>query len=133
VANVAASCAWQRANTVRPAARTRQAGPVTPMMEEKMEARINTWLWDRGKVYKGDECIAEVVYALQIVQGTVGGVAQQDITGQVRVVEGKRNLIEEGALALQLSGGKWEFLASMAMGSGVYNVMGASGAGLAPN
>jgi hypothetical protein len=103
------------------------------MMEEKMEARINTWLWDRGKVYKGDECIAEVMYALQIVQGTVGGVAQQDITGQVRVVEGKQNLIEEGALALQLSGGKWEFLASMAMGSGVYNVMGASGAGLAPN
>ena len=98
-----------------------------------MEARINTWLWDRGKVYKGDECIAEVAYALQIVQGTVGGVAQQDITGQVRVVEGKRNLINEGALVLHLSGGKWEFLASIDMGSGVYNVMGASGAGLAPN
>jgi len=98
-----------------------------------MEARINTWLWDRGRVYKGDECIAEVVYALQIVQGTVGGVAQQDITGQVRVVEGKRNLINEGTLALQLSGGKWKFLASIDMGSGVYNVMGASRAGLAPN
>jgi hypothetical protein len=134
VANVAASCAWQRANTVRPAARTRQAGPVTPMMEEKMDARIGTRLWDRGKVYKDDERIAEVVYALQVVQETIDGVERQDITGQVRVVEGKRNLINEGALVLQFSGGrKWEFLASIDMGSGVYNVMGASGAGLAPN
>jgi hypothetical protein len=104
------------------------------MMEEKMDARIGTRLWDRGKVYKGDEHIAEVVYALQVGQGTVGGVEQQDITGQVRVVEGKRNLVEEGALVLQLRGGrKWEFLASIAMGSGVYKVMGTSKAGLAPN
>jgi len=99
-----------------------------------MEAGIGTRLWDRGKVYKGDECIAKVVYALQVVQGTAGSVEQQDITGQVRVVEGKRNLISEGALVLHLNGGrKWEFLASIDMGSGVYNVMGASGAGLAPN
>ena len=89
-----------------------------------MDARIGTRLWDRGKVYKGDEHIAEVVYALQIGQRTVGGVEQQDITGQVRVVEGKRNLIDEGTLILQLRGGlKWEFFASIDMGSGVYNVM----------
>jgi hypothetical protein len=101
---------------------------------EKMDARITTRLWDRGKVYKGDERIAEVVYALQIGQETVGGVEQHDITGQVRVVDGKRNLVDEGALILQLSGGrKWEFLASIDMGSGVYNVMGTSGAGLVPN
>jgi len=99
-----------------------------------MDARIGTRLWDRGKVYKDDERIAEVVYALQVVQETVDGVERQDITGQVRVVEGKQNLINEGALVLQLSGGrKWEFLASLDMGSGVYKVMGTSGAGLAPN
>jgi len=99
-----------------------------------MDAKIGTRLWDRGKVYKGDERIAEVVYALQVVQGTTGDVEQQDITGQVRVVEGKRNLVDEGTLTLQLSGGrKWEFFASIAMGSGVYNVIGASRAGLVPN
>ena len=99
-----------------------------------MDTSISRRLWDRGKVYKDDERIAEVVYALQVVQGTVGGAEQQDITGQVRVVEGKRNLVNEGALVLQLSGGhKWEFLASMDMGSGVYNIVGTSGAGLAPN
>jgi hypothetical protein len=68
------------------------------------------------------------------VQGTVGGVEQQDITGQVRVVEGKRNLANEGALTLRLGGGrKWEFLASIDTSSGVYNVTGTSGAGLVPN
>jgi hypothetical protein len=85
-------------------------------------------------VYKDDERIAEVVYALQVVQGTVSGVEQQDVTGQVRVVEGKRNLVNEGALVLHLSGGrKWGFLASIDRGSGVYNVTGTSGAGLVPN
>jgi len=99
-----------------------------------MDTSICTRLWDRGKVYKDDERIADVVYALQVVQGTVGGVEQQDITGQVRVVEGKRNLVNEGALILQLGGGRtWEFFASLDMGSGVYNVTGTSGAGLAPN
>jgi len=124
---------------------TRQRGPSgdmnvpgrpgkTPMMEKKMDAKIGTRLWDRGKVYKDDEHIAEVVYALQVVQETVGGAEQEDITGQVRVVEGKRNLVNEGALILQLGGGrKWEFFASLDMGSGVYNVMGTSGAGLVSN
>jgi hypothetical protein len=99
-----------------------------------MDTSISTRLWDRGKVYKDDERIAEVVYALQIVQGTVGGVEQQDITGQVRVVEGKRNLVNEGTLILQLGGGrKWEFFASIAMGSGVYNVIGTSRGGLVPD
>jgi len=85
-------------------------------------------------VYKDDERIAEVVYALQVVQETVDGVERQDITGQVRVVEGNRNLLNEGALVLKLSGGrKWEFLASIAMGPGVYNVIGASRAGLVLN
>ena len=109
---------------------TRQAGPATPMMEGKMEARFYTWLWDQGKVYKGDECIAKVAYALQVVQGTVGGVVQQDITGQVRVVEGTRNLSNEGALVLHLCGGKWEFLASTDVGSGVYNIVGTNRASL---
>jgi hypothetical protein len=96
-----------------------------------MDTSISTRLWDRGKVYKDDERIAEVVYALQIGQETVDGVERQDITGQVRVVEGKRNLINEGALVLQLSGGrKWGFLASLDRGSGVYNIVGTSGAGL---
>ena len=96
-----------------------------------MDTSISTRLWDRSKVYKGDEPIAEVVYALQVVQGTVGGVGQQDITGQVRVVEGKRNLADEGNLTLRLSGGrKWEFFASIATGSGVYDVIGTSRAGL---
>ncbi len=96
-----------------------------------MDTSISTRLWDRGKVYKDDERIADVVYALQVVQGTVGGVERQDITGQVRVVEGKRNLVSEGALVLQLSGGrKWEFLASIDRGSGVYNIVGTSRAGL---
>jgi hypothetical protein len=100
------------------------------MMEEKMDARIGTRLWDRGKVYKDDERIAEVVYALQIVQEIVGGIAQEDITGQVRVVEGKRNLADEGNLMLRLSGGrKWEFFASLARGLGVYDVRGTSHAG----
>jgi hypothetical protein len=104
------------------------------MMEEKMEARIGTRLWDRGKVYKDDERIAEVVYALQVVQETVDGVERQDFTGQVRVVEGKRNLINEGALVLHLNGGrKWEFLASIDMGSGVYNIVGTNRASLVPN
>ena len=99
-----------------------------------MNTSISTRLWDRGKVYKDDERIAEVVYALQVVQGTVSGVEQQDVTGQVRVVEGKRNLVNEGALVLHLSGGrKWGFLASIDRGSGVYNVTGTSGAGLVPN
>ena len=99
-----------------------------------MEARISTRLWDRGKVYKDDERIAEVVYALHVVQETVEGVEQQDITGQVRVVEGKRNLADEGNLTLRLSGGrKWEFLASIAMGSGVYQVMGVNRASLVSN
>jgi len=92
-----------------------------------MDAKVGTRLWDRGKVYKGDERIAEVVYALEVIQKTVGGTEQQEITGQVRVVEGTRNLINEGVLTLQLGGGrKWEFLASLDMGSGVYNVLGAS-------
>jgi hypothetical protein len=99
-----------------------------------MDTSISTRLWDRGKVYKDDERIAEVVYALQFVQETVGGVERQDITGQLRVVDGKRNLINEGALVLQLSGGrKWGFLASIDMGSGVYNIVGTSGASLVPN
>ena len=99
-----------------------------------MDARIGTRLWDRGKVYKDDERIAEVVYALQIVPETVDGVERQDITGQVRVVEGNRNLTNEGALVLHLNGGrKWEFLASIDMGSRVYKVIGASRAGLALN
>lgn len=99
-----------------------------------MEAMIGTRLWDRGKVYKDDERIAEVVYALQVVQETIDGVERQGFAGQVRVVEGKRNLINEGALVLQLSGGrKWGFLASLNMGSGVYNVTGTSGVGLVPN
>ena len=93
-----------------------------------MDARIGTRLWDRGKVYKDDERIAEVVYALQVVQETIDGVEHQDITGQIRVVEGKRNLSNEGALVLHLNGGrKWEFLASIDMGSGVYTVIGANG------
>jgi hypothetical protein len=97
-----------------------------------MDARIGARLWDRGKVYKGDERIAEVVYALQVVQETIGGVEQQNITGQVRVVEGKRDLINEGTLILQLGGGRrWEFFASIDMGSGVYNVMDARKLGLA--
>ena len=97
-----------------------------------MDAGIGTRLWDRGKVYKGDERIAEVVYALQVVQETIGSLEQQNITGQVRVVEGKRNLIHEGTLILQLRGGrKWEFFASIDMGSGVYNVMDARRLGLA--
>jgi hypothetical protein len=96
-----------------------------------MDAKIAKRLWDRGKVYKDDKPIAEVVYALEIVQEMVGGKEQQDITGQVRVVEGKRDLINEGTLTLHLGGGrKWEFLASIYMGSGVYNVMGTSRAGL---
>jgi hypothetical protein len=104
------------------------------MREGKMDARISTRLWDRGKVYKDDERIADVVYALHVVQGTVGGVEQQDITGQVRVVEGKRNLADEGNLTLRLGGGrKWEFFASIATGSGVYDVIGTSHAGLVPN
>ena len=99
-----------------------------------MDTSISTRLWDRGKVYKDDERIAEVVYALQVVQGTVGGVEQQNITGQVRVVEGKRNLADEGNLTLRLSGGrKWEFLASVAMGSGIYQVMGVNRASLVSN
>ena len=99
-----------------------------------MGARISTRMWDRGKVYKDGERIAEVVYALQIVQETVDDIAQQDVTGQVRMVDGKRNLVDEGVLTLQLSGGrKWEFIASIAMGSGVYNVIGTSRAGLVPN
>jgi len=99
-----------------------------------MDARIGKRLWDRGKVYKDDERIAEVVYALQVVQETVDGVERQNITGQVRVVEGKRDLINEGALVLHLNGGrKWEFLASIDMGSGVYSIVGANGAGLVPN
>jgi hypothetical protein len=97
-----------------------------------MDAGIGTRLWDRGKVYKDDERIAEVVYALQVVQETIGGMEQQSITGQVRVVEGKRDLINAGTLILQLGGGrKWEFFASMDMGSGVYNVMDARKLGLA--
>ncbi len=97
-----------------------------------MDARIGARLWDRGKVYKGDERIAEVVYALQIVQETIDGVEQQNITGQVRVIEGKRDLINEGTLILQLGGSrKWEFFASIDMGSGVYNVMDARKLGLA--
>ena len=89
-----------------------------------MDARIGARLWDRGKVYKGDERIAEVVYALQVVQETIGGVEQQSITGQVRVVEGKRDLAHAGTLVLQLGGGrKWEFVVSGDMGSGVYSVM----------
>jgi len=97
-----------------------------------MDAGIGTRLWDRGKVYKNDERIAEVVYALQVVQETIGGMEQQSITGQVRVVEGKRDLINAGTLILQLGGGrKWEFFASMDMGSGVYNVMDARKLGLA--
>ena len=96
-----------------------------------MDAGIGTRLWDRGKVYKNDERIAEVVYALQVVQETIGGMEQQSITGQVRVVEGKRDLINAGTLILQLGGGrKWEFFASMDMGSGVYNVMDARKLGL---
>ena len=96
-----------------------------------MEARIGTRLWDRGMVYKDDERIAEVVYALQVVRETVDGMERQDITGQVRVVEGKRNLINEGALVLHLSGGRrWEFSASIDMGSGVYNIVGTSRVGL---
>ena len=99
-----------------------------------MEARIGTRLWDRGKVYKDGERIAEVVYALQIVQGTAEDSAQQDVTGQVRVVDGKRNLVDEGVLILQLSGGrKWEFIASISMGSGVFTVVGTSRAGLVHN
>jgi len=97
-----------------------------------MDARIGARLWDRGKVYKGDERIAEVVYALQVVQETIDGVEQQNITGQVRVIEGKRDLINEGTLILQLGGGrKWEFFASIDMGSGVYNVLDARKLGLA--
>ena len=96
-----------------------------------MDARIGARLWDRGKVYKGDERIAEVVYALQVVQETIDGVEQQNITGQVRVIEGKRDLINEGTLILQLGGGrKWEFFASIDMGSGVYNVLDARKLGL---
>ena len=99
-----------------------------------MDERISRRIWDRGKVYKDGERIAEVVYALQVVQETLGDVEQQDVTGQVRVVEGKRNLVNEGTLILQLGGGrKWEFFASLDMGSGVYNVMGTSRAGLVPN
>ncbi len=95
-----------------------------------MSAKIATRLWDRGKVYKGDEYIASVVYALEITQEIVDGVEQQDTTGQIRVVEGKRNLGEEGTLIMQLSDGRiWEFLVSMNMGSSVYKVLGASRAG----
>ena len=97
-----------------------------------MGARIGTRIWDRGNVYKDDERIAEVVYALQVMQETVDGVEHQDFTGQVRVVEGKRNLSHEGALVLHLNGGrKWGFLASIDMGSGVYNIVSTNTAGLA--
>ncbi len=90
-----------------------------------MDAQVGTRLWDRGKVYKGDERIAEVVYALQVVQEIIGGVEQKDLAGQIRVVEGTRNLVNEGVLVLKLVGGRtWEFFASNDMGSGVYNVMG---------
>jgi len=99
-----------------------------------MDARTSTRLWDRGKVYKGDERIAEVVYALEVVQDRVGGIEHQEITGSVRVVEGKRDLMSEGTLILNLAGGrKWEFFASVDQGSGVYSVMDASRASLAPN
>ncbi len=96
-----------------------------------MAANAVTRIWDRGKVYKNDEAVAQVVYALEIVEETVAGAQQWKITGQLRLLDGDRNLVADGPLVLYLGDGRrWEFHALDRLSAKVFSVAGISTAGL---
>ncbi len=97
-----------------------------------MSATTSTRLWDQGKVYKGNDLIAQVIYALEIVQDIIAGLPQFKITGQVRLLDGERDLVADGILTLCLEDGRqWQFRALDRLGAKVFRVIGASGEGLA--
>ncbi len=97
-----------------------------------MAADAATRIWDRGKVYKGNEVVAQVVYALEIVQEIITDLKQYRISGQVRLLDGNRDLVADGPLTLRLGDGRqWEFRASDKLGAKVFSVIGTSGNGLA--
>ncbi len=99
-----------------------------------MATSTSTRLWDRGTVYKGNDVVAQVIYALVIVQEMIAGLQQWKITGQIRLLDGERNLVADGILTLRLGDGRrWEFRASDKLGAKVFSVIGVSGEGLAAN
>ncbi len=96
-----------------------------------MAANAATRIWDRGKVYKGNEAVAQVIYALEIVQEIISDLKQYRITGQMRLLDGDRDLVADGTLTLRLGDGRqWEFRALDRIGSKVFSVAGTSGEGL---
>ncbi len=96
-----------------------------------MAANATTRVWDRGKVYKGKEAVAQVIYALEIVQEIISGLNQWKVTGQMRLLDSDRNLVADGTLMLHLCDGRqWEFRALDQLGAHVFRVAGTSSAGL---
>ncbi len=96
-----------------------------------MDTNVGTRVWDRGNVYKGNVLVAPVIYALQIVQEIIADLQQYKITGEIRLLEGERDLVADGLLTLHLGDGRrWEFRAADKLGAKVFKVIGASGEGL---
>ncbi len=96
-----------------------------------MSASMGTRLWDRGKVYKGHDLVAQVIYDLEIVQDVIAGLQQYKITGQVRLLDVERDLVADGVLTLRLGDGRqWQFRALDKIGTKVFSVAGTSGEGI---
>jgi hypothetical protein len=94
-----------------------------------------------GKVYKDDREIARVNYQLQIKQefiieksssGEEETPGLKEITGQINIIEGERNLIDGSVLTLYLSDNrKWQFFTNRGNPiSGNYVAVNVDGEGL---
>ena len=96
-----------------------------------------------GKVYSGDEPIAEVGYSLRVTQGVIISKAksgtselpvQRDISGQIQVINEKviKGFMDGSILTLHLADGrKWKFIIkATGLKSGEYQVVNASKEGL---
>jgi hypothetical protein len=111
------------------------------MQMDTKKSKIVETLSGTGKVYKDDKAIANVRYKLQIRQQFILTTSSsgeeeipglREITGQISVIEGERNLVNRKVLTLHLVDGRtWQFYAvSGDPITGMYSAVNASGEGL---
>jgi hypothetical protein len=103
--------------------------------------RIIESLTGTGNVYKDNEVISDVQYRLQITQEFIISRSHssteelpglKEISGQIDVISGERDLMDGNMMTLQLKDGrKWKFFAPRGdFISGSYQVVSASGDGI---
>ena len=104
------------------------------------KSRNRETLLGTGKIYKGKTNIATALYSLRINRdfvvddsnpGSGGASGLKDYTCQISVLDGERDLFDEGLLVLQLMDGRrWKFVvASGDIFSGNYKAISSGGKG----